>query len=394
MNQAGGTEVHLVTIGSELLRLGHEAVIYSPELGPFADHARERGIEVVDELDELPVECDVVLAQDSVVVYQLAERYPGAVSVFRICGETFDFQSPPQVEGIVDLVVVLGERYARLARALAVEPPLARLRIPVDIERLAPVGTIRARPRRAVILGNYPDRVHVVREAWERQGVEVTQVGAAQQRFDIAPALESADIVVGKSRAAVDAMACGRAVYVYDTFGGDGWVTPDTYAAMEADHFAGQATDRVIGAEEMARDLADYDRRMGAVNRDLAIQHHSARDHVIELLSALVGPPKQRPEAPLRELARLTALGWSWERFAREAQHAQASLHERLLVAERVAEEWETTANAERERAEVLQRAADWAVSLEADLESIHASRAWRLAARYRRWRDRLLRAP
>ena len=138
-----------------------------------------------------------------------------------------------------------------------------RLRIPVDIERLAPVGTIRARPRRAVILGNYPDRVHVVREAWERQGVEVSQVGATQQRFDIAPALESADIVVGKSRAAVDAMACGRAVYVYDTFGGDGWVTPDTYAAMEADHFAGQATDRVIGAEEMARDLADYDRRMG-----------------------------------------------------------------------------------------------------------------------------------
>ena len=319
MNQAGGTEVHLVTIGAELLRLGHEAVIYSPELGPFADHARERGLEVVDELDELPAECDVVLAQDSIVVYDLAERYPKAVNVFRICGESFDFQSPPQVEGVVDLVVVLSERYERLARSFAVEPPLARLRIPVDIERLAPVGTIRARPRRAVILGNYPDRVHVVREAWEQQGVEVSQVGGAEQRFDIAPALESADIVVGKSRAAIDAMACGRAVYVFDTFGGDGWVTPDTYAAMEADHFAGQATDRVIGVEEMARDLAAYDRRMGAVNRDLAIQHHSARDHVVELLAALVSPPKERPSAPLRELARVTALQWSWERFAREA---------------------------------------------------------------------------
>ena len=62
-------------------------------------------------------------------------------------------------------------------------------------------------------------------------------------------ALENADIVVGKSRAALDAMACGRAVYLYDMFGGDGWVTPDTYAAMEADQFAGQATDRVIGVE-------------------------------------------------------------------------------------------------------------------------------------------------
>ena len=189
-------------------------------------------------------------------------------------------------------------------------------------------------------------------------------------------------------------MACGRAVYVYDMFGGDGWVTPETYAAMEADHFAGQATDRVIGVDgARAATSPTTTARMGTVNRDLVLQHHSARDHVDRApVRARQRRPKERPPAPLRELARLTALQWSWERFAREAQHEQAVLHERLLVAERVAEEWETTANAERERAEILQRAADWAVSLEADLKSIHASRAWRLAARYRRWRDRLLR--
>ena len=139
-----------------------------------------------------------------------------------------------------------------------------RLRIPVDIDRLdAGRGDSARGPERAVILGNYPDRVHVVREAWEPQGIEVSQVGGAQQRFDIAPALEGADIVVAKSRAALDAMACGRAVYVYDTFGGDGWVTPEAYAALEADHFAGQATDRVIGPAELRRDLADYDPDMG-----------------------------------------------------------------------------------------------------------------------------------
>lgn len=333
-----------------------------------------------------------MLAQDGIVVYDVAERYPRALNVFRICGDVFDFQSPPQVNGVVDLVVVLSERYAKLARACAVDVPLARLRIPVDIHRLAPVGTIRARPRRAVILGNYPDRIQIVREAWERRGIEVSQVGASQQRFDIAAALESADIVVGKSRAAVDAMACGRAVYVYDMFGGDGWVTPHTYAAMEADHFAGQATDCVIGVEEMERDLADYDPSMGAVNRDLVIQHHDARDHVIELLSALVSPPKQRPAVPLRELSRLTALQWSWERFAREGQHAQTSLHERLVSTEQAAAASAAAASAERHRAEVLEGVAGETARLRADLETIHASRAWRLVARYWRWRDRVLR--
>ena len=146
----------------------------------------------------------------------------------------------------------------------------------------------------------------------------------------------------------------------------------------------------MIGVEELERDLADYDRGMGAANRDLAIQHHDARDHVIELLSALVDPPAERPSVPLSELARLTALQWSWERFAREAQHEQASLHERLLVAEHASEASAAAAKAERE---ALELAADWAASLQADLETIHASRAWRLTTRYRRWRDRLLRA-
>ena len=57
-------------------------------------------------------------------------------------------------------------------------------------------------------------------------------------------AMRAADIVVAKARAALEAMSCGRAVYLYDQFGGDGWVTPDNYPAFEADHFAGQATPR------------------------------------------------------------------------------------------------------------------------------------------------------
>lgn len=401
MNFVGGTEVHLVTIGDQLLRLGHEVVIYSPELGPFADHARRRGIDVHDQLRELPDECDVVLAQDGMVVFDLAERYPRALTVFRVCGDVFDFQSPPQVEGIVDLVVVLSDRYARLWQASAVRAPLLRLRLPVDIDRLVPIGAIRARPRHVVMLGNYGDRVQVVREAWEPRGLEVSVIGGVHQRFDIAAALESADIVVAKSRAALDAMACGRAVYVHDMFGGDGWVTPETYPAMEADHFAGQATERVIGAAELERDLADYDPAMGRVNRDLVLQHHSARDHVIEFLAAVAERrPPERPPAPLRELARLTALQWSWERFAREAQHGQGVLHDRLVLAEQAAADaaaaaasaTAAAAEVERESAAALARAGDAAAALQVELEAVRASRAYRLAGRYWRLRERLLR--
>jgi hypothetical protein len=374
LTHAGGTETHLVTIGEQLLRLGHEVVLFSPELGPFAEHARRRGLGVAG-LDELPPECDVVFAQDAFVIHELAERYPAAFTVFRVCGDVFDFQSPPQLDGLVDLVVVLSDRYARLARACAIAPRLLRLRIPVSDDRLVPTGPIRARPRRAVVLGNYPDRIDVVREVWERRGIHVTQVGGERQRYDLAAALGGADIVIAKSRAALDAMACGRAVYVYDTFGGDGWVTPETYAALEADHFAGLATDRVIGAVELDEDLGDYRREMGVANRDLVIQHHRARGHVLALLDALAVPGLSRPAAPSRELARLTALQWSWECSAREAQREQAAAHERLIEAEHAAD------RAERAAAELRE-----------ELAAIRASRSWRLTKPYRSCRGRLSR--
>ena len=394
MTLAGGTEVHLVTIGAELMRLGHEVVVYSPELGPYADHARRRGLEVTDELRRLPAECDVVFAQDALVVYDLVERYPEAVSVFRVCGDVYDFQSPPQLGGIVDLVVVLSERYARLAEACSVRAPVLHLPVPVDLERLVPLGPLRRKPSRAVVLGNYPQRVETIRAAWEPLGVEVRHVGAPNQQYDIASAVADADIVVAKARAAVDALACGRALYVYDFFGGDGWVTPETYPRLEADNFAGLATGRTVGVAQLRRDLADYDPSMGVANRDLAVQHHGARDHVARLLSAVgAAGAQERPSAPLREVARLPALQWSWEGVARESRHAQAVLASRLADVEQGAVE--SAAGAERRAAESValagRRTAE-VIALRARLDAIERSRAWRSASLYWRFRDRLRR--
>jgi hypothetical protein len=173
-------------------------------------------------------------------------------------------------------------------------------------------------------------------------------------------------------------MACGRAVYVYDIFGGDGWVTTETYEALEADHFAGQATGRVIDAAQLEDDLGGYRQAMGVANRDLVLQHHRSRAHAIARLEAFSAPAIERPPAPLQELSRLVALQWSWERLAREAQGGHADAHNRLVLAEATAD-----ANA---------AAASTATALQTELDAIRASRTWRLTGGYRRWRGLLSR--
>ena len=424
MIAAGGTEVHLLVLGEHLQRLGHEVVVYAPELGPFADHVRRRGVEIVANARELPEACDVVFSQDAIVVHDLAERFPGALHVFRVCGDVADFQLPPQVAGELDLIVALSDRYVRAAEACAVDVPVVRLRVPIDTDRLVPLGALHERPRRAVLLGNYLERDVAVTAAWSGAGLEVERIGGSVQSYDVATAVADADIVIAKARAALDAMACGRAVYVFDVFGGDGWVTPASYPALEADNFAGQATGRVLDGRALARDLEDYRPEMGTINRDLILQHHGARDHVIAFLAAIADrvPAARRDDVPLRELSRLTAMQWSWELTAREfrtmhwplREHAaqseqraaaasgaaDAAVREAQAArreAEAAAQAARTERDAAEERARALEArvaAAEAAAAARAqELAAMRATRAWRLAGSFWRVKDRLRRS-
>ena len=120
--------------------------------------------------------------------------------------------------------------------------------------------------------------------------------------------------MVGKSRAILDAMACGRAAYVLDFAGGDGWVTEERYAAWAT---TSPATRGAGASTELARDLAGYDPAMGQVNRDSC----SPTMTPPTTPSALVAlfrryPPRGAGTGPLREIARLVRLQWATDQDA------------------------------------------------------------------------------
>jgi hypothetical protein len=322
----GGSETYLLTVAEQLRRLGHGVTIHAAVAGEMAEHAAGRGLAVAVDEDELPDRCDVVLAQDSVMAYALADRWPGTPQVFRAPSDVHDFQLPPALPGPVAAVVVLSDRMARHVAALDAEHEVVRLHQPVDTARFAPRGDIAPRPRRAVLLGNYltGTRRRALEDAWGIECVPIGLHGAASARPE--DAIADADIVVGKARALLEGMACGRAAYLLDVAGGDGWVTPERYPAMEADNFAGQATGWALSPERLAADLADYRPEMGPVNRDLAQRHHRASDHAHALVALFrrVSPDARPIAAPRRELARVLALQWKAEGEAANLRRALA----------------------------------------------------------------------
>ena len=334
----GGTETYCLTVARELDRLGHDVTLFADQLGPFAEWAREAGFDIAGGLGDLPATCDVVLANDAVTAGLLAERYPETRLVFCIHTTIFEVQSPPLAPGLVNAIVASSERFAAFARAFALDVPVVRLSQPIDTEYFAPSVPPREIPRRALLLGNYLDgrRRDALVETWTARGVECVQVGLDNLVFDVRAAIADADIVVARGRAAMEGMACGKAVYVFDAGGGDGWVTMDAFEAIEADNFAGMATDMPVDRQRLAADLDRYDSDMGWINRELVVTHHNVRTHAQRLVEVLRGPAPERrePTSSSSAAARTVRFAWRAQMRAMNIEREVAEMHRRLHASE------------------------------------------------------------
>jgi hypothetical protein len=273
-------------------------------------------------------------------------------------------ERPPERLDPRPATVVLNDRTKRHVGSLAGRPTVVRLRQPVDVERFRPRGTARRKARRALLVSNYlhGERREVLERACADLGLELTGLGISGKPT-VAPQadLADADIVIGYGRGVLEAMAMGRAAYVWDFAGGDGWVTPESYAAHEADGFSGTATEDVVDGARLREDLAAYRPDLGTFGYDIVRKHHSAVHHAEQILELLDRAAPVRPDDALETLGLLAR---AETRATNRANGLEAE--GRRAWADR---EWQ------RERAE----------ELEERLRRLLESRAWRLAQRLRR---------
>jgi hypothetical protein len=312
LTDTGGASTYALTVTEHLARLGHSVTLYARELGVMADLARERALAVTARPEDLPARADGVLTGvHPGMALELAARYPDATRLF-VAHSTEDFHLPPPVPGVVAATVVLNDIHAARASACTAAGEIVRLRQPVDLRRFCPRGDPRERPERILLLGNYHSatggRGAMLREAWGEADLNWWEVGGDKQTLDVPAAIAQADVVVGYGRSVLEAMACGRPAYVHDTAGSEGWITPDSYARMEAGGFAVAAVRPPPDMSRLRDDLAAYRPEWGQAGRDIARTHHDARDHAAALVALLqrLGPGESCAEpSAVRALAQL-----------------------------------------------------------------------------------------
>jgi hypothetical protein len=390
----GGSETYAVTVAEQLERLGHPVEIFA---GEAADKGRElaaaRGLKLtVGDPSTLAdrEDFDAVIAQDAASAYVLASRRETS-QIFVIHGLAC-FEHPPQAMRPTPPVAVMNDRIGKHAASLAGRPEVVRLRQPIDLQRFKPRGPSRPRARRVLVFSNYleDDRMAMLEQACGDLGLELMTMGI-RANASVTPqdAIAQADIVVGYGRSVLEGMVMGKAAYVWDRAGGDGWVTPESYAELEADGFSGAATRDVIDVDRLRADFAAYRAELGTLGYDIVRDHHSAVRHTEALVDLL-----ERAEAPAADPVNETMgiLVRSQARTADDANKFEYQLRVRAEevdhLRERIAELAplepalaEATANLEAER--------ERRVELEAQLQEAFGSISWRLTAPLRtlmRW--------
>ncbi|PZO77427.1 MAG: hypothetical protein DI629_14470 [Mesorhizobium amorphae] len=280
LGNLGGSETFVLTIAEHLSRLGHEVVVFATDIGLAAEIAKQRAITVETAEHLLPDSADCTIALDRTLAVDMARLYPQAVRLYALHNSD-DAWLPPAMPGIVHASLAPNDRLMQLAAGCEGAGEVVRIRQPIDLQRYCPMGWPRERPTEVLLFGNYhansSDRIAALRDAWAGSDIRWSRFGGSAQTADVPEEMAKADIVVGYGRTILEAMACGRAAYVHDHSGSDGWVTAETYQRLEADGFAGTGLRLPPSATELQGDLAGYDARLGRIVQDLVRTHHDAR---------------------------------------------------------------------------------------------------------------------
>lgn len=262
---AGGTLVPL-EVAEYLKALGHDCVIVANHIGdPLATDARGSGIEVTDDPQGLGAfDFDLVWGQGHTIPLLRFEAGQSESTrfVFSHLSTQLGFETPGLVFEPLLADSVLANSPETAAHLSALGIPEAKLKV---FPNPAPAAfwTSRQPPqklRTVRLISNHPPQEAVeALKILESRGIRTRWIGSkGQYQARVTPDLvsrSSAILSIGKS--VQYAIAGGIPAYVYDRFGGPGYLNAENFDRAAWANFSGRCCRRTISADQIADEIMD-----------------------------------------------------------------------------------------------------------------------------------------
>jgi len=432
-----GSDLFVRDLAIGLLARGYRPVVYSTKLGEVAELLRRITVPVVDDLEALGFIPDVIHGQHHLEAMTAISRFPDVPAIY-FCHGWLPWQELPPVHPAIRRYVAVDDLCAeRLLTTAGVDPSsVETIYNGVDMDRFATRPPLPEKPRTALIFSNYATAggySEAIRAACQRFGIERVDVAGAwsgQLAREPETLLPKYDLVFGKGRCALEAMAVGCATIVADFPGLAGLVCMDNLQRFRHLNFgirtmqAGPINEDAVFEQLCRYDPADaakvsawiranasfasvVDSITGTYRRALdqggAVPRETAARATASYLKSLAARLKTLDAAELQAAAAKNEIATL--RSQLKASHARIAglesttqeldaLADKHKALEQAYSELENEHEILAKQHEQVARDHDKVVlnrdEHESELAAIHASRSWRALSFYRRLRTRL----
>ena len=261
--QPGGSETWTLTVATELVRRGYEVIVYSLDIGPFA------------EAFPCPVVREVAGTFDLGLVNHnscIPAAREACRTVIMTCHGTFPPLEQP-VLGADHYVAISEEVHAHLERQGF---SATIIRNPIDCEVFSPTNRVGEKLGTILSLCQGALANQLLAALCEREGWALRTIDDGHRELGIEKLVNEADLVVGLGRSAMEAMACGRPVLVFDSrsytpYAMDGIVTEHNVDELIECNLSGRRFRLEATIDSVAAQLERYDPALGDFGRSFAL---------------------------------------------------------------------------------------------------------------------------
>ena len=272
----GGLGSWTHTIVDELVKRGIEVDVWTAGGGQYAERIGRQTCEG-ELLTRGSYYYDLALVQHGNICEWLIENRLAKHNCLTLHGK--DYHGDRSCEGADSYVTITQELADHFGDGWTV------INAPIDMAKYKPTRPISDELGVVGLLSNYRRADPLVRQACELYGCDFKMIGGNRATWDTVGAINTCDLVVAVGRGALEAMACGRSVVIYDDRSyypacSDGYFLPENGAVVRKSNYTGRHFELTTDANSMAAMFRHYHEHSGLRNRMYCWANHGV-EHIV-----------------------------------------------------------------------------------------------------------------
>lgn len=287
LDKFSGSGTYTYTLAKELNKK-HRVTVFSLRVGKLAKILQKEGVRIINDLKPISQESfDIIHAQHWWETLLAFSFFPNTPMVFLKHGVLPWQETPPSfLKNILYYVAVSEEVKENLIQTGINEKQIKIIRNPIDIQRFKPTSPINKQLKNVLVISNNysplvkPSVKSVILEVCKKLNLKPRFLGRPYEKtaWKTEKYINKSDLVISLGRGALESMSCGRAVIVYDLWGGDGIITKENFKQIQKNNFSGRRFKKQYTPQDLIKEIKKYDPKMAEINRSLILENFDVQN--------------------------------------------------------------------------------------------------------------------